>query len=90
MMNLDLRTARLIAIGASVAVHCQTCLKMTVAKARLGKVKDKDIAAAVEVGKMVRRCAGSKLDAYAASLVVGEAFHAKRTAAPAASQGEKK
>jgi AhpD family alkylhydroperoxidase len=68
MTSLDRRTARLIAVGASVAANCQACLKTTAAKAAQGGIKDEEIAEAVEIGKMVRHCAASQIDESAASL----------------------
>ncbi len=70
MSHLERRTARLIAVGASVAANCQSCLKMMAAKARQEEIKEKEIVEAVEIGKLVRRCAASQMDEFAASVVV--------------------
>ena len=81
MTRLDRRTARLIAVGASVAANCQPCLKTTTAKAGQDGIKDRDIAEAVEIGKMVRHCAASQIDELAASLgFAGEASSFRSTA----------
>jgi AhpD family alkylhydroperoxidase len=68
MINLDRRTARLIAVGASVAANCQTCLKAAAVKAGQDGIKEKDIAEAIEIGNMVRHCAASNMDEFAASI----------------------
>lgn len=74
MKNLDRRTARLIAIGASVSANCQPCLEATVEAARQDKIKDESIIAAIGIGKMVRHCAAAGSDKIAASLAnVGSA-----------------
>lgn len=52
---MDERTKELIAVGASVAAHCQPCLRHHIDQAAaLGIGKD-EIAEAVDVGKMVQR-----------------------------------
>ena len=51
MEGLDRQTARLIAVGASVAANCQPCLETVVAKARQEEIKEKDIVEAIEIGK---------------------------------------
>lgn len=52
---MDERTKELIAVGASVAAHCQPCLRHHIDQAAaLGIGKD-EIADAVAVGKMVQR-----------------------------------
>ena len=67
-MKLDKRTIRLIAIGASVTANCQPCLQINVTKALENGADAQEIAEAVEVGKMVRQGAASKMDKFAASL----------------------
>jgi AhpD family alkylhydroperoxidase len=52
---MDERTKELIAVGASVAAHCQPCLRLHVHQAAaLGIGKD-EIAEAVAVGKRVQK-----------------------------------
>ena len=68
MKNLDRRTTRLIAVGASIAANCQPCLKATVEAARQDKIKDDTIIEAIGIGKMVRHCAAAGLDEIAATL----------------------
>lgn len=67
-MKLDKRTIRLIAIGASVTANCQPCLQINVTKALENGADAQEIVEAVEVGKMVRQGAASKMDKFAASL----------------------
>lgn len=67
-MTLDERTAMLIAVGASVAANCHPCLEINVERAREHGVDPREIADAVEVGRMVRKGAAAKLDRLAASL----------------------
>ncbi len=67
-MKLDDRTIRLIAVGASITANCQPCLEVNITKA-LGNGADKqEIAEAIEIGKMVRKSAASKMDQFASSL----------------------
>lgn len=61
-MNLDERTLRLIAVGASVSANCQPCMQASVSKARLAGLQEEDIAEAIRIGKMVRQGAASKMD----------------------------
>lgn len=67
-MKLDERIARLIAVGASITANCQPCLETTVVKALENGASEQDIADAIEVGKMVRQGAASKMDKFASSL----------------------
>jgi len=67
-MELDARTASLIAVGASVAANCQACLEINAARAARHGARPPEIADAVEVGRKVRAGAAAKLDASAAGL----------------------
>jgi AhpD family alkylhydroperoxidase len=67
-MKLDEKNMRLIAVGASVAANCPSCLQTNVTKARQEGIGEQEIAAAIEVGKMVRQGAASKLDRFALSM----------------------
>jgi len=53
--HMNAQTKELIAIGASVAGHCQPCLTYHVAEARELRVADDRIQAAIEVGHMVEK-----------------------------------
>lgn len=65
-MKLDRKILRLIAVGASVSANCQPCLQTNVDKARGDGADEGEIAEAMEVGKMVREGAASKMDKFAA------------------------
>ncbi|MFA7268298.1 MAG: carboxymuconolactone decarboxylase family protein [Sterolibacterium sp.] len=69
---LDEKTAKLVAIGASIAAGCQPCLNFHVAKAREIGLPEEDILAAVDVGKQVRKGAAGKMDTFAAGLLGNE------------------
>lgn len=67
-MTLDDRIKRLIAVGASITANCQPCLQTNIAKALENGADEQEIAEAIEVGKMVRHGAASKMDKFASSL----------------------
>jgi AhpD family alkylhydroperoxidase len=67
-MKLDHRTKRLIAVGASIAANCQPCLEANLSAARQNGADEQEIAEAVEIGRMVRQGAASKMDKFAADL----------------------
>jgi AhpD family alkylhydroperoxidase len=67
-MKLDNRTMELIAVGASLTANCQPCLQYHAKKALESGADEQEIAEAIEVGKMVRKGAASKMDKFAASL----------------------
>ena len=66
-MKLDQRIIRLIAVGASISANCQPCLEINVAEALKNGADQQDIAEAIQVGKMVRQGAASKMDRFARS-----------------------
>jgi AhpD family alkylhydroperoxidase len=72
-MNLDEKTMRLIAVGASISANCQPCLEINTAKAREEGIAEQEIAEAIKIGKMVRQGAASKMDKFAQSLDYGAA-----------------
>ncbi|MDH4327490.1 MAG: carboxymuconolactone decarboxylase family protein [Nitrospira sp.] len=67
-MKLDDRIKELIAVGASIAANCQPCLEYHAGEARKSGADGQEIMDAIEVGKMVRRGAASKIDKFAATL----------------------
>ena len=67
-MKLDERIIRLIAVGASITANCQPCLETNISKALENGADAREIAEAIEVGKMVRKGAASKMDAFAEGL----------------------
>lgn len=67
-MKLDDRTRGLIAVGASITANCQPCLESTIVMARGSGADEQEIAEAIQVGRMVRKGAASKMDKFAAGL----------------------
>lgn len=67
-MKIDDKTRELIAIGASITANCQPCLQYHVAQGRRLGAADEEIAAAIEIGRQVRRGAGVKMDGFASKL----------------------
>jgi AhpD family alkylhydroperoxidase len=67
-MKLDDRMLRLIAVGASMTANCQRCLVANVMRAREQGADEQEIAEAIEIGKMVRNGAASKMDKFASGL----------------------
>ena len=59
---LDDKTKELIAIGASVACNCQTCVLFHTSKSRELNIDPELIEQAAEVGKMVRKGAAGQMD----------------------------
>jgi AhpD family alkylhydroperoxidase len=78
-MKFDNRTTELIAVGASIAANCQSCVEYHVAKAAEYGVGPEAVSQAVEVGRMVRRGAAAKVDNVAEHLL-----HTERASAAAA------
>jgi len=78
-MKLDNRTLELIAVGSSITANCQPCLQYHMKKALESGADEQEVAEAIEVGKLVRKGAASKMDKFAESLnqtepsAVGEA-----------------
>ncbi len=67
-MPLDIRTSRLIAVGASIGANCQPCLQTNAARALADGVSEQEIAEAIAIGRMIRRGAASKMDQFVARL----------------------
>lgn len=67
-MMLDVKTMRLIAVGASIAANCQPCLQTNVTKALEEGIGKQEIIEAIDVGKRVRRGASDKMDKFITSL----------------------
>jgi len=65
---MDNRIKELIAVGASVTANCQPCLQYHVNKALESGADEQEIAAAIEVAKMVRKGAISNMDKFASSV----------------------
>ena len=67
--GLDARMTELVAIGASVAGHCEPCLAYHMTKAKELGVADNLIRAAISVGHMVEKGARSAMSESARSAV---------------------
>lgn len=68
-MKLDDHIRELIAVGASITANCQPCLEYHVARALESGATQEEVGEAIEVGKIVRRGAASKLDRLIPTLV---------------------
>lgn len=75
-MKLERRIAELVAVGASVSANCLPCVEINVARALGNGVDAREIAEAIEVGKLVRRGAAAKMDRHVSRLI-GKAPEAK-------------
>ena len=64
-MPLDNRTTELIAIGASIATNCRSCVEYHVGKAVEIGVDQQAVAQAIEVGRLVRKGAAANVDTFA-------------------------
>ena len=64
-------TKELIAIGASLAAHCQPCLTFHVEKARKLGIGEDEIKEAIALGRMIQNGAMSAMDRFAESVIVG-------------------
>jgi AhpD family alkylhydroperoxidase len=69
MMNkqMDERTRELIAIGASIAAHCQPCLTYHIAKAKELGIDAQLIRTAMDIGHMIEKGLMSAMQAFAKS-----------------------
>ncbi len=72
---MDVKTRELIAIGASVAVHCFPFLDYHLAEAKKLGVSSKEILQAVRVGIMVMNGAGQKMVERVRNLFSGTIFN---------------
>ena len=87
-MAFDNRTSELIAIAASVAANCQSCVEYHVGKAAEHGAETGDVAQAIEIGRMVRRGAAAKVDQVANGLLHKESSTAAGATSGAASASE--
>lgn len=65
---MDKKTLELIAVGASVAACCVPCLEYHVKAAREAGASPVELAAAVKMGKKVRKAPMDKVDEKAEEL----------------------
>ena len=68
-MAFDNRTRELIALGASVAANCQSCVEHHGRKAAEYGIDPGGVAQAVEIGRAVRKGAAANVDRVADALV---------------------
>jgi len=68
-MKLDKRTAELVAVGASVSANCLPCVEINVERAVRDGIDERDIADAIEVGRMVRNGAAANMDKHVSELL---------------------
>ncbi len=66
---MDEKTKEMIAIGASVGVHCQPCLEYHVSKAREAGLTDDEIREAIAVGHMVEKGAMAAMKQFSAGVL---------------------
>lgn len=64
-MAFDNRTRELIALGASVAANCQSCVEYHGRKAAEYGIDPAELAQAIEIGRAVRKGAAAKVDQLA-------------------------
>jgi AhpD family alkylhydroperoxidase len=64
-MPLDQHIKALVSVGAAISANCQPCLESSRTLALESGATPQEIAEAIEVGKMVRRGATSKMDHFA-------------------------
>ena len=67
-MESDDRIRELVAIGASIAVNCQSTLRSHVGKAIGYGARPEEVATAIEIGNLVRNGAGAKMDEVSSRL----------------------
>lgn len=66
---MDQRTKELAAIAASVAGHCQPCLRHHLAKAREIGVPEEDIESAIKLAKVISENGDLRMMEFAAVLM---------------------
>lgn len=69
---MDGKIKELIAIGASFAAHCQSCLEYHVKEAESFGASSEEIKMAIAVGKAVEKGASKKMDDFANEVVGSE------------------
>jgi AhpD family alkylhydroperoxidase len=61
---LDDKTKELIAIGASVTAHCQSCLVFHLNKARQVGTSEREINMAISIGKAVQKGSNTAMESF--------------------------
>ncbi len=64
-MDFDSRMTELIALGASVAANCQSCVEYHARRAAESGVDPREVAQAIDIGRAVRKGAAAKIDQVA-------------------------
>ena len=67
-MAFDTRIGELIALAASVAANCQSCVEYHGRKAAEYDIDPGEVAQAIEIGRAVRKGAAAKVDQVADTL----------------------
>lgn len=70
-MELDDKTKKLIAIGASVTANCRPCLEAHVSQAGSMGISSTEITLAIRVGQSVRTGAAARMDELIGSITAG-------------------
>ncbi len=68
-MALDKKTVELIAIGASVAVNCQPCLRFHINEALNVEIGEPEIKEAIQVGRTVRKGSAHNMDQFISNIM---------------------
>ena len=84
-MTLDNRITELIALGASVAANCPSCVEYHGRKAVESGIDPDDVAQAIAIGRNVRKGATANVDQVTDELLQKNASRASGTASPGAS-----
>lgn len=66
---MDTKMKELIAVGASIAAHCQSCLEYHVAKAGEAGACEEEIMEAVSVGKLLNKGATAEMNRFVSNLI---------------------
>ena len=83
-MTFDNRITELIALGASVAANCQSCVAYHGRKAVESGIDPDEVAQAIEIGRGVRKGAAANVDQVTDGLLQKDASGASGTASPGA------
>lgn len=84
-MTFDTRITELIAVGASVAANCASCVEYHGRKALESGIDPDEVAQAIEIGRNVRKGAAANVDHVTDRLLQKNASRTSGTASPDAS-----
>ncbi len=68
---MDNKIKELIAIGASVATHCQPCLTFHAAAAKKEGATTEEIGKAIEIGAFVLKASTKNMEEFSATVLEG-------------------